>query len=172
MRKKKKCWKYCTSVSCIMTGTILTTALHKQGCFTTIACLIIVLIGIICHIKIMKKDLNTSLKNFVIFLAHFVMLLTAMLFTSFIRTSIKNPIFVSIFAVFTVTFFFFSIRYFSNLIYCLVLYLKTFLREKEKEENKGQKKIDYTMWIVSLFSALATIFSLFVSIAGTFSQFI
>ncbi len=165
-KKEKRQWKYCTSLSCIITGTVLTLALHKQGGFMSLICSIIIALGVIFHIRIMKKNLNTSLKNFIVFLANFSMLLMAMLFTSLLQIIEGRPILIFSLDVLTVLLSVFSIRYFLNLIYHLILYLKSSLRKKEQDE----KKIDYTMWIISFFSAIATIFSLFVSIGGILSS--
>lgn len=164
MSKNNNCWRYCTSVSFMITGVLLTVALHKQENPLTLLPPILIFIGIALHVKIMRQDYREAFRQILKFLMCFALFLVSLLCMIGIQFAKKGIAVISL-TLLAVVLLICSIRYFLNISYILVCHIK-------EMTNKQKSKMDFTMWTTSLFAAFATIFSVVITAIDLFSRWL
>lgn len=155
---KMKKWKFCSSLSFILTGLILTIVLcHKQDhSYMIIFPQLLIFIGIALHLKITHQDYESAFKEIIRFLAYSAVFLIAILLLIQIYFS-KKALLIFIFIIFSGFFLFASIRYFVNVCYTL---LKS-IRQATATKNQ---KTEFVMWVVTFLSSVASIISLLIAL--------
>ena len=153
-----KKWKFCSSLSFILTGLILTIVLcHKQDhSYMIIFPQLLIFIGIALHLKITHQDYESAFKEIIRFLVYSAVFLIAILLLIQIYFS-KEALLIFIFIIFSGFFLFASIRYFANVCYTL---LKS-IRQAAATKNQ---KAEFVMWVVTFLSSVATIISLLIAL--------
>lgn len=154
-----KKWKFCSSLSFILTGLILTIVLcHKQDhSYMIIFPQLLIFIGIALHLKITHQDYESAFKEIIRFLVYSAVFLIAILLLIQIYFS-KEALLIFIFIIFSGFFLFASIRYFANVCYTL---LKS-IRQAAATKNQ---KAEFVMWVVTFLSSVATIISLLIALS-------
>lgn len=153
-----KKWKFCSSLSFILTGLILTIVLcHKQDhSYMIIFPQLLIFSGIALHLKIAHQDYESAFKEIIRFLVYSAVFLIAILLLVYLYFS-DSALWVLFTAFFSGLFLFISIRYFANVCYTL---LKS-IRQATATKNQ---KAEFVMWVVTFLSSVATIISLLIAL--------
>ena len=153
-----KKWKFCSSLSLILTGFILTVALyHKENHnYIVIFPQILTVSGIALHLKITHQNFENAFKEIVKFLICSALFLISILML--IQLYFSRKILCSfLLALLSGLFLFISIRYFINFCYALLGNIR------QATATKNQKA-EFVMWIVTFLSSVATIISLLITL--------
>ena len=153
-----KKWKFCSSLSFILTGLILTIVLcHKQDhSYMIIFPQLLIFSGIALHLKIAHQDYESAFKEIIRFLVYSAVFLIAILLS--IKIYIKNDFWLTLlYTILSGIAFTTSIRYFVNVCYTL---LKS-IRQATATKNQ---KTEFVMWVVTFLSSVASIMSLLIAI--------
>ena len=153
-----KKWKFCSSLSFILTGLILTIVLcHKQDhSYMIIFPQLLIFSGIALHLKIAHQDYESAFKEIIRFLVYSAVFLIAILLS--IKIYIKNDFWLTLlYTILSGIAFTTSIRYFVNVCYTL---LKS-IRQAAATKNQ---KAEFVMWVVTFLSSVATIISLLIAL--------
>lgn len=155
---KMKKWKFCSSLSFILTGLILTIVLcHKQDhSYMIIFPQLLIFSGIALHLKIAHQDYESAFKEIIRFLVYSAVFLIAILLS--IKIYIENDfLFTLLYTILSGIVFTTSIRYFVNVCYTL---LKS-IRQATATKNQ---KTEFVMWVVTFLSSVASIISLLIAL--------
>ena len=153
-----KKWKFCSSLSFILTGLILTIVLcHKQDhSYMIIFPQLLIFSGIALHLKIAHQDYESAFKEIIRFLVYSAVFLIAILLS--IKIYIKNDFWLTLlYTILSGIAFTTSIRYFVNVCYTL---LKS-IRQATATKNQ---KTEFVMWVVTFLSSVASIISLLIAL--------
>ena len=153
-----KKWKFCSSLSFILTGLILTIVLcHKQDhSYMIIFPQLLIFSGIALHLKITHRNFENAFKEIVIFLICSAFFFLSILLLIYLYIS-KLTLCISFTAFFSGLFLFISIRYFANVCYTLIKSIR------QAAATKNQKA-EFVMWVVTFLSSVATIISLLIAL--------